>query len=99
MSKHRTRQAARHEWAGGRFRLPVYIQKPDAVRPDAIVWMDQDSRFIFTFEAIDPNAPDTVLLDRFHKALKHPRVGAAHRPARLRVAEARWAELLRAGLG
>jgi hypothetical protein len=61
--------------------------------------MDQDSRFIFTFEAIDPNAPDTVLLDRFHKALKHPRVGAAHRPARLRVAEARWAELLRAGLG
>ena len=99
MSKNATRKRSRNEWIGGRFRLPAYIQKPDPVRPDAIVWMDQDSRFIFTFEAIHPNTPDSALLDCFHKALKDPRVDAARRPARLRVAEARWAELLRAGLG
>jgi hypothetical protein len=77
----------------------MYIQKPDPVRPHAIVWMDQESRFIITFEAVHPEASDSVLLEHFRKALNDPRVGAARRPACLRVAEDRWAELLRSALG
>jgi hypothetical protein len=61
--------------------------------------MDQMSRFIITFEAVLPEAPDSVLLDHFRKALHDPRVGAARRPACLRVAKDRWAELLRGALG
>jgi hypothetical protein len=99
MSKKVVRQKPGREWIGGRCRLPAYIENPEPVRPDMIVWMDQDSRFVFVIEAVLPETPDSALLDRFHKAVNHPRVGASRRPARLRVAESRWAELLRAGLG
>jgi hypothetical protein len=64
-----------------------------------IVWMDEGSRFIFVMEAVPPETPDSALLDCFYKALKHPDIGAARRPERLRVAESRWAELLCANLG
>ncbi|MFB3905940.1 MAG: hypothetical protein ACE15E_21035 [Acidobacteriota bacterium] len=107
MKKRNRRTAARNpilqkparEWIGGRFRLPFYIVDPEPVRPDAVIWVDQRSGRILTFEAVDPGAPDSVLLDRLVKALEGPRDNAVRRPTRLRVAEERWAELLRAGLG
>lgn len=99
MPKKGVRRGAGREWIGGRCRFPAYIENPEPVRPDMIIWMDEDSRFIFVMEAVPPETPDSALLDCFHKALNHPRVDAARRPLRLRVAESRWAELLRAGLG
>jgi len=63
------------------------------------MWMDPESRFVFVMGAVLPETPDSALLEHFHQALHHPRVDAARRPLRLRVAESRWAELLRAGLG
>jgi hypothetical protein len=96
MAKKTVRQQSVREWVGGRFRLPVYVENPEPLRPDAIIWMDEASRLVFTFEAIHPETSDSVLLDRFQKALNNPRVGAARRPTILRVAEARWADLLRA---
>jgi hypothetical protein len=97
MPKNKKQRLGR-EWIGGRLRFPLYIQNPP-VRPDAIIWMDNESEALFMFEAVSPEAPDSVLLEGLRKALNDPGVGAAHRPRRLRVAEARWAEMLRAGLG
>ena len=34
------------EWVGGRCRFPAYIENPEPLRPDVILWMDGDSRFI-----------------------------------------------------
>jgi hypothetical protein len=99
MLKKTARQMPGREWIGGRYRLPAYIENPEPARPDMIVWMDKDSRFVFLMEAVLPEASDSVLLDLFHNALKHPRADASRRPARLRVAESRWADVLRAGLG
>lgn len=88
----------RPEWIGGRRRFPAYIQEPEPIRPDIIIWMDRDSLYLIDMEAIPPNTPNSALVDHFQRALANPRT-AGKRPASLCVAEPSDAALLREHLG
>lgn len=89
MAKKTNKRRSGRVWIGGRCRFPAYIVEPGSDAAGYDKWMDEKSRFILVMEAILPDTPDFVLLDRFHQALNHPKVDGARTPTCLRVAESR----------
>jgi len=84
------------EWLGGRYTLPHEVRDGDfAFRPDVLLWLELPTGVIVGSALTDPRQP-VSLGQSLQDAMQDPLAGSPRRPSRIRVADQRTADELRA---
>jgi hypothetical protein len=87
------------EWVGGIVSLPGYVTgEGEPYRPELLLWITADG-LIVGMDTARPGELIGQIVAHFQQTSRHPMVGPAHVPTRIRVASEEVAGALRAGLG
>ncbi len=105
MSRTRTRRrrsgrrpgAVKREWVGGRLSPPFYVTEGEPYRPEMVVWLELPDDLVVG-NALAAPGKEVSLGQTLIEAMRRPAVGPPRRPARIRVANARQAEEVRAAV-
>lgn len=87
------------EWIGGRFQAPFYVEKGGPFRPELVLWMDATEGLILGSRVVHPSEPPEVLADCLVESIRQPMAGRPGKPHRIRVADSRYVECIRAVAG
>ena len=95
----RKRAKAAIEWVTGIISLPGYVTgEGESYRPDVLIWIEQNG-LVIGMDTAKPGVLIHRIAAQFRQVTRHPMIGPAHLPTRVRVASPEIAEALRAALG
>ncbi len=87
------------QWVGGRFSAPFHITEGEPYRPTLAVWIEVPDGFVVGYRLCNPSEERGALGRSLTEAMRHPLVGPARRPSRIRVADSQLAAEVKAVVG
>jgi hypothetical protein len=96
----RRRERGGREWVGGCLSPPFFItDRDEPYRPGFVVWMDVSDGLVLGQDVVAPEDAEGAVGRALLAAMARPLAGPPRRPDRIRVADARLADEVRAALG